>query len=554
MGVKQTLKKLAAILGLNTLKPGQCVTFIELSLFLLFLATISVPIAARTRLPFEIFLMAASAIISLIPGLPTIQISPTVVFNLILPPIIFSAAYFISWQDFKFNLRPIGFLAFGLTLFTAIAVAFIAHLLIPGFTWEQGFLLGAIVSPTDATSSVAIIKKLGAKRRLITILEGESMINDATALILFRFSLAAVLLNSFSIKEATLQFTLITMGGLITGLVIGYISLNLVKKLNDVQAETTLTFITAFSSYLIAERLGFSGVIATVVAGIYCGIRFHDFTDYSTRINTKSNWRTLIFIINCFAFTLIGVELPSVIHHLGAHSVVQLMGYSLAVILVLSITRLIWVYSIAYFSRKMIPSIERQDPMPSWQMLFVLSWANMRGIISLAAVLALPMETPSGELFPDRNVFIFITYCVIVATLLIPTLSLPALIKVFKLTEDPAFKVKEEALARKRALEGVLETLCQITQDEELPKTIFREFRNHFQRRLNTIKTQLKEPPYSTVNKEHKALKKLTLAAIANERETLIKLRNSGEIHNDLFHQIADELDLEEQRAKTLRL
>lgn len=529
-------------------------TFIELSLLLLFLATISVPIAARTRLPFEIFLVAASAIISLIPGLPQVEIRPIIVFNLILPPIIFSAAYFISWQDFKFNLRPISLLAFGLTIFTAIAVAWIAHMLIPGFTWQQSFLLGAIVSPTDATSAVAVIKKLGAKRRLITVLEGESMINDATALILFRFSMTAIMWNTFSLKEAASQFTLITLGGIATGLVIGFLSLYLLKKLDDVQAETTLTFITAFGSYLIAERLGFSGVIATVVAGIYCGIRFHDFTNFTTRINTKSNWQTLIFIINCFAFTLIGIELPAVIHNLGSYSVIAIIGYSLAVILTLFIVRLIWVYSAAYLPRKLIPAIARKDPMPSWQMLFTLSWANMRGIISLAAVLAIPTHTITGALFPDRNVFIFITYCVIVATLLIPTLSLPFLIRVFKLIEDPAEKVQEEARARIRALEGVLGKLCEMTRDEELPETIFEEFRNHFQRRLKTIQTHLHELPYSTVNKDYKTFKKLTLAAIANERVTLLELRKSGEIHNEVFHKISDELDLEEQRAKTLRL
>lgn len=528
--------------------------FIEVSIFLLFLATISVPIAARSHLPFEIFLVVASAIISLIPSLPQIQISPSIVFNLILPPVIFSAAYFISWQDFKFNFRPISLLAFGLTTFTAIAVAFIIHALIPGFTWEEGFLLGAIVSPTDATSAVAVIKKLRAKRRLITVLEGESMINDATALVLFRFSIAAVMLNSFSFTQAASQFVMITLGGILTGLLIGFASIFLLKKLKDVQAETTFTFITAFSSYLVAEHLGFSGVIATVVCGIYCGIRFHEFTNSPTRVNTKANWRTLIFIINCFAFTLIGIELPWAVRNLGPYSIFDLMLYSFVVILVLFLTRVIWIYAVAYFSRRLFPSIARKDPMPPWQQLFVISWANMRGIISLAAVLAIPIHMVDGALFPHRNVFIFITYCVIVATLLIPTLTLPFLVKIFKLVEDPTDKIREEALARIRALEGVIEKLCEMTKSEEIPNVIFNEFRHHFQRRLDIIKTQLDEFPYSTLNDEYNALRKLTLAAIVNERETLLKLRKSGEIHNEVFHLLSDELDLEELRAKTLRL
>jgi CPA1 family monovalent cation:H+ antiporter len=529
-------------------------SFIEISIFLLFLATISVPIAARSHLPFEIFLVAASAIISFIPSLPKIEISPGIIFHLVLPPVIFSAAYFLSWQDFKFNFRPIGLLAFGLTIFTAISVAFITSRLIPGFTWKEGLLLGAIVSPTDATSAVAVIKKLGAKRRIITILEGESMINDATALVLFRFSLAAILLDSFSFTQAASQFVSITIGGIVIGLIIGVISIYWLQKLKDIQAETTLTFITAFSSFLISERLGFSGVIATVVCGIYCGIRFHDFSSSSTRINTKSNWRTLIFIINCFAFTLIGIELPLVVHNLGPYSIFDLVLYSFAVILVLFLARLIWIYAIAYFSRKLVPSIALKDPMPSWQMLFVLSWANMRGIISLAAVLAIPIHTINGTLFPHRNIFIFITYCVIVATLLIPTLTLPFLVKIFKLIEDPIAKVKEEALARIYAYEGVIEKLSGITKTEKIPDPVFNEFRDHFQQRLKIIKTQLNESPSSTLNEEYTAFRKLTLAAIISEREILLKLRKSGEIHNEVFHLLSDELDVEELRAKTLRL
>lgn len=529
-------------------------TFIEISIFLLFLATISVPLAARSHLSFEIFLIAGSAIISLMPGLPQIQISPHIVFNLILPPIIFSAAYFLSWQDFKFNLRPISLLAFGLTTFTAIMVAYVAHALIPGFTLAEGFLLGAIVSPTDATSAIAVIRKLGVQRRVISVLEGESMINDATALILFRFSVIAIVLNSFSFTQAAGQFISLTIGGVFIGLLIGYISIQLLKKLKDVQAEATFTFITAFSSYLIAERLGFSGVIATVVCGIYCGIRFHEYTGSLTRVTTNANWRTLIFIINAFAFTLIGIELPGVIHNLAPYTVTELILYSLAVIATLFLTRLIWIYAVAYFSRKLVPSIARRDPMPSWQMLFVVSWAYMRGIISLAASLAIPIQTMTGSLFPHRNIFIFITYCVIVITLVLPTTTLPFLVKLFKLTEDPVAKLREEALARTRALEGVLEKLCVKTKNEKMPDTIFYEFQNRFQRTLNIIKSQLDEFPSSTLNHEYNALRKLTLAAIANERETLMKLRKTGQIHNEVFHRLSDELDLEELRTKSLRM
>lgn len=529
-------------------------SFIEISIFLLFLATISVPLAARTPLPFEIFLVAASAIISLIPGLPQIQISPDIIFNLVLPPILCSAGYFLSWHDLKFNFRPISLLAFGLTIAIAIVIAFVTSALIPGFTWQEGFLLGAIVSPTDATTAVAVIKKLGVQRRLITILEGESLFNDASALLLFRFSLAAIMLNSFSFVQAASQFVIITLGGLIIGLFIGHVSIYLLKRIKDVSAETTLTFINAFSSYMIAERLGFSGVIATVVCGIYCGVRFHEVVSPTTRINANASWQTLIFIINCFAFTLIGIELPWVVSNLGPYSMSHLILYSLVVTLFLFLTRFIWIYVVAHVSRKLFPSIAFKDPILSWQPLFVLSWANMRGIISLAAVLAIPLHMVDGTLFPHRNVFIFITYSVIVFTLLIPTLTLPFLVTFFKLTEDPSAKIREEALARVNAFEGVIEALCVMTKNENIPKETINEFRHHFERRLNVIKTQLNEFPSSTLHNEYNALRTLTLAAIRNERETLLKLRKSGKVHNEVFHLLSDELDLEELRARTLRL
>lgn len=528
--------------------------FIEVSIFLLFLATISVPLAARTHLSFEIFLVAASAVVSLIPGLPQVEISPGIIFNLILPPILYSAGYFLSWHDLKFNFRPIALLAFGLIIATAVVIAFVTSALIPGFSWQEGFLLGAIVSPTDATAAVAIIKKLKVHKRLISILEGESLFNDATALLLFRFSIAAIMLNSFSFAQATSQFAIVTLGGIATGLAIGLASIYLLKKIKDVSAETTLTFINAFASYMIAERLGFSGVIATVVCGIFCGIRFHEIVSSTTRINANASWRTLIFIINCFAFTLIGIELPWVINNLKPYSMLQLILYSFVVTFILFFTRFIWFYTIAYLSRKLFPSIARKDPMPSWEQLFILSWTNMRGIISLAAVLAIPMYLLNGELFPHRNVFIFITYSVIVLTLLLSTLTLPYLVKIFKLVEDPSTKIKEEALARISAIEGVIEKLSDLSNDGQIPKKIFNEFRHHFQRRLKVIKTHLDEFPYSTLHDENKALRKLTLAAIRSERETLLKLRKSGEIHNDVFHLLANELDLEELRAKTLRL
>lgn len=525
--------------------------FIESSIFILFFAIISVPIATRFKLPLEIFLVVGSCLIGLL-GVSAFQINPMIVFYIFLPPILFYAAYFTSWHDFRFNLRPISLLALGLVIFTMITVALIAKMILP-LTWAEAFLLGSIVSPTDASAATAIIKKLGAPRRLITILEGESLVNDATALLLFRFSLTAVLVGSFSFGNAIAQFFVVTTIGALVGLLVGLAAVYLLKHLKDAQAETTLTFVTAFTCYMLAERMHVSGIIATVLCGIYFGIKFPEFTSSQTRISAKLSWNTLLFIVNCFVFTLIGLELPWIIKNLGSYTLSSLILYGLTISLIVILVRMIWVFLVAHLTRILIPSIARKDPTPPWQTLFILSWSGMRGIVSLAAALSLPYQLPSGEPFANRELIIFITYCVIVLTLILPTFSLPYLLQIFRLT-DTGNKMKEEALARIRSLEGVLETTAALAEKEHISGEILIDFRKHIQRRLKVIETQLSETPYSTLTDDYISLKKLTITALQKERDTLIKLRRSGEIHDEVFHHLSDELDLEEIRTRSLRM
>lgn len=527
--------------------------FIEASIFILFIAIISVPLATRFRLPLEIFLVIGSCLISLIPGLPSMQINSMIVFNLFLPPILFYAAYFTSWHEFKFNFRAISLLAFGLVIVTTISVAFVAKWLLPEATWAECFLLGAIVSPTDASAATAIIKKLGAPRRLITVLEGESLVNDATALLLFRFSLAAVLSGSFSLNMAIVNFFFVTIGGALIGICIGLAAVFVLRRLHDVRAETTFTFIIAFTCYLLAERIGVSGVISTVVCGIFFGKQLPELAPSQTRLNAKASWNTLIFIINGFVFTLIGLELPWVVKNLGTQAISQLIIYGAIISAVVILVRLLWVFPAAHFPRLLIPSIKRKDPTPPWQSLFILGWCGMRGIISLAAALALPQMISQGVLFPHRDALVFITYCVIVATLLIPSLTLPFFLRFFHLSESEN-KAKEEAIARIRSLEGVMERITSLVEKESIPCELFDEFKKQVERRLKVINTQLERAPYSTLTNEYTSIKKLTMLALQSERETLIRLRKSGEIHEDVFHLLSDELDLEEIRTKSLRL
>jgi CPA1 family monovalent cation:H+ antiporter len=529
------------------------VNFIEPAIFILLFAILSVPIATRFHLPLEIFLVIGSCIISLSPWMPTFQLDPHIVFNLFLPPILFYAAYFTSWRDLKFNFRPISLLAFGLVVITMIVVAIISKLVLSEFTWAECFLLGAIISPTDATSATSIIKKLGAPRRIITILEGESLVNDATALILFRFSLAVILGSSFSLPQAAGHFVLVAAGGIILGLVAGGISTYLLPKINSVVAETTFTFITAFTCYLVSESVGVSGIIATVVCGIYCGMRFPEIVSSFTRVNAKASWNTLIFIINGFVFTLIGLELPLVIKNLQADSLSMLILYGLIISVVVIFIRLIWVYPMAYLPRLFFASIEYKDPMPSWKILFLVGWSGMRGIVSLAAALSIPFFLSPGIAFPHRDLIIFITYCVIVVTLIVPTLSLPIILSIFHLTDEED-EMKQEAIARIYAIKNSMKHIEELAHREKIPSEIINDFRKQLSRRLKVVKTQLNEKPYSTLTNEYLALKRLVLTAIESERRTLLELRKSGEIHDEVFHRLSDELDIEEMRTKTLRI
>jgi len=527
------------------------VNFIEAALIILGFAILCVPIATRFQIPLEIFLVFASASLSFLPGLPPITIDPLIVFNLFLPPILFHAAYYTSWREFKDNIRPIGLLSIVLVVVSTIMIAVFSKWLIPTFTWAQGFLLGAIVSPTDAASATSIIKKLGAPPRLITILEGESLINDATALILFRFSLATILIGSFSMFDAITKFIFMSIGGVIVGLVIGKIVLIISPKIKMPSAEITLSIITAFSCYIVAEKLNVSGVIATVSCGIYFGLALPVIASSKSRIQAKATWNTMLFIINGFVFTLIGLELPMIIKNLEIYSLKTIFLYGISISIVLIIVRIIWVFVAAYISRILVPAIQKRDPF-HFPTLFILGWSGMRGIVSLAAVLSLPYQL-NGGMFPNRDLLLLLTYFVIFITLIIPTFSLPLFLKYFNLTGS-INSFKEEATTRFHVLDSVLHCIDDVVRKENFPEKVVVEFRNQIERRIKVVSTQMSDAPFSTLTDEYSALRKLLQLSFSIERKILIRLRKDEKISDYVFHLLLDELDFEEMRAKTLRI
>jgi CPA1 family monovalent cation:H+ antiporter len=520
---------------------------IEATLLLLLFATITVPWAKRTGLPTEILLVIGSLVLSLIPGAPAFILEPTVVFTLFLPPILFAAAYFTSWRDFKRNRRPIFLLAFGLVLFTTVAVAATLRALGLGMSWPVAFLLGAIVSPPDASAATAIIRKLGVPRRLETVIEGESLVNDATALVAYRFALMAIATGSFSFTDAALRFVLVAAGGAVVGFLVARAGIFVLQRLDNTAAETTLTLITAFAAYITAEHLGFSGVISTVVGGLYYGRRIPVVTSAQTHIEGEASWNTVLFIINGLVFTLIGLQMPAVMRGLEQYSAGQLALYAATVVVVVIAVRFIWVYPAAYIPRKLFPSIGRKDPMPSWGAITTLGWTGMRGIVSLAAALSIPLTLPSGEEFPFRNLLIFLTYAVILATLVIPAVTLPRLMRWLNL-KDGGENQQDEALARLALVRAVLREIDTLREATSFPAELLENTATRYQRKAQTVESNLEPTAFSPLFNEDQILRQLTRRLLAAERGELENLRKQATIHDRVFFQLSRELDIEETR------
>ena len=526
---------------------------IEATLLLLLFATITVPWARRTGIPTEILLVIGSLIMSLVPGVPTVILDPTVVFTLFLPPILFAAAYFTSWRDFKANRRPIFLLAFGLVLFTTVAVAAALRALDIGISWPVAFLLGAIVSPPDASAATAIIGKLGVPRRLVTVIEGESLVNDATALVAYRFALAAIILGSFSFTDAVLRFLLVAGGGAIVGFIVARVGIFVMERLNNTSAETTLTLITAFVAYIIAEHVGFSGVISTVVGGLYYGRRIPIVTSAETHIEAEASWNTVLFIINGLVFTLIGLQMPAVMKGLGQYSTAQLAFYAATILLVVVAVRFIWVFPATYLPRKLFRSIARKDPMPPWGVVTVLSWTGMRGIVSLAAALAIPLSLPSGEPFPFRNLLIFLTYVVILGTLLVPAITLPPMMRWLGI-KDGGENLRDETNARLALARAVLREIDQLKEAKVFPADLLESTASRHQRRAETVQSNLEPAAFSPLFSEDQILRQLTRRLLAAERAQLENLRQQATIHDHVFFMLSRELDIEETRLQGQRV
>ncbi len=405
-----------------------------LILALLFSVFMMVMAAQKMKIAYPIFLVLAGLVISLLPGIPDVELDPDLVFLIFLPPLLYEAAWYTSWNDFWRWKRPISLLAFGLVFATSLIVAYVSQALIPGFTLALGFLLGGIVSPPDAVAATTVLKGLPVPKRILSILEGESLVNDASSLIVFRFALAAILTGTFSIHQAVGQFFLVAGMGIVVGL-IGATFMYLIHRFLPTTSaiDAALTLMTPYLLYLGAEQFHFSGVMAVVTGGLFISYRSHEiFKNGNTRLNMLGVWTTVIFVMNAMVFVLIGLSLPSIINGLEESSLIQGIKYGVIISIIIILIRFLWVYPTTFIPRWLFKSV-RKEQSPGWKVPLVIGWTGMRGVVSLATALSIPFALDNGSPFPHRNLILLITFVVIFITLVIQGLTLPFLVKKLKI-------------------------------------------------------------------------------------------------------------------------
>lgn len=512
---------------------------------LLAVVTALAEVTDRIRIPYPILLVLAGIGIGLVPGLPRITLDPEIVFLVFLPPILYAAAWTTSWADFKAAKRPITLLAIGCVIFTTCAVAWVAHEFIPDLGWAESFVLGAIISPPDAVAATAATKGLGIPKRITTILEGESLVNDATGLIAYRYAVAAVVSGAFSIWSAGLQFFLVAAGGIVLGLAMGFI-FKWIHKItpNNPTTDTTLTFLTPFISYVVAESIHISGVLAVVSAGLFLSWNSSTIFSQQTRLQANGTWNTAIFILNGIIFILIGLQLPYILERIGSHSFLTLLSYGAIVSLAVIVGRIIWVYPGAYVPRLLSKSIRKKEPFPEVRLVTVVAWSGMRGVVSLAAALALPLTVAGSSPFPNRDLIIFLTFCVIFSTLVLQGLTLRPMIKWFGITPDGE-ELQAEHEARLKVASTIIEHIEEnysLALSDEVLNQIKTKYEIRIQRlRKDFVRQRLDE---EQINEFHRIQQEL----LAKERQLILQLREEAKIGDEAMRRIEYELDLEETR------
>ena len=513
---------------------------VQIVVFLLLCSVVLGWLARRAGLPYPIALVVGGGVLSFVPGLPQLDIDPQFLLVLVLPPILYQAALLTSWRDFKANLRSIGLLAIGLVVVTTLAVGAALKFLIPDIPWAAAFVFGAIVSPPDAVAATAILSRLNMPRRIVTVLEGESLVNDASGLVLYKIAVTAVLTGSFSVMGASAEFAMISLGGIVIGVALGLAFIGLHRLIGDAFTEVLLSLSVPYAVYVAAESVHCSGVLAVVAAGMLRARFTPAVVSAEMRILARSVWNILVFMLNSLIFILIGMALSGVMGRLAGHSAWQLAADAFWVTLVAVLVRFAWVYPATLVPRLLSGRLRAAEPAPQRGEVFIMSWCGMRGIVSLAAALALPLHIASGEPFPHRDLLIFFTFVVIAVTLVLQGLTLTSLIRWLKLGTDPG--AHEEHMRARIALgKAALAAIDGAAASERMPRDLVARVRAEFTDRIGAATPHGENSIFSFG-------RDLRLAAVRAERQELIRIWRAGDISDNILHHLEEELDYEEQR------
>ncbi len=516
-------------------------------IFLILLAVLAgtALLARRLSVAPAILLLLAGIALAFVPGVPSLELPPELVLLVVLPPLIYSASVAMSWREFKSNLRPIILLSVGCVIFTACAVAAATHYLI-GLPWNVGFLLGAIVAPPDVVAPLAIARKLGLPRRILVVLEGEGLANDATALILYRFAVVAISTGAFSLTKATGTFAGIVACEVLFGAAVGWLSLRARHRARDPQIEITLSLITPYIAYWVPEHFGGSGVIATVACGLYMSWNGPLLISAATRLQGIFFWDLVIYMVEGLLFLLTGFQMRALYEKSKAFPLDEILSATALVAVIIIVARFAWVFAATYLPRMLSKRMRERDPYLSWQGVFVISFTGVRGAVSLAAALALPLALPGGEAFPYRDLILFVAFGVILITLIGLGLGLPPVVRWLGIAQagrdEHVAEIESEIAARREALGAALASLDAITDDRELSDEVVKLLRARHETRANQLPDSL-DPQVDDVTA---AGIDLTRELIGQERKFIHALLRDGKITDEIRRHIERDLDLEE--------
>lgn len=527
-------------------------TYVIISIAVLLSVMILVMIGQKLKVAYPIFLVIAGLLVSFIPGMPQIEIEPDLVFLIFLPPILFEAAWFTSWQDFHKWRKQIFSMAFGLVFLTSIVVAYLSSSIIPGLTVAMGFLLGGVNSPPDAVAATSVLKNMKIPKKITTILEGESLINDASSLIVFKFALAAVISGQFIFREAVQDFFTMAIGGIAMGIASGLVFGKFLRHIpSNSNIDTVITLIVPYVMYVAAEHFHFSGVLAVVAGGLVMSYNSHCYLSHTSRIQAGNVWSVIIFLMNTIIFILIGLELPVIVSSMKDYTISEGILYSIVIGGAIIFTRLAYSYAVVYLPRIFSKKLRKENPKPDWKEPFIISFAAMRGVVSLAAALSIPIYISPGEPFPHRNIILFVTFVIILITLVGQGLMITPILKWLKIDDGGSDlpEEKQEAILMRKLKETALLKLnndfTELSEKNSLVKHQIHKLENEMMMMADKAQCMASTGDYIAAMNENKDVLRQVIQAQRNE---LHRMKREKIFDDHVMRTIEMQLDFDEAK------